>query len=167
MRKASTSQLFPVRDHENHYSLGLVRQFHHGSAPIRSIFSEARRKGFLTLDEDAELAIYHSTAGRLVRAESLASAQPRVAALAPRADGLLIESMAGDLSMLAIDNQHPEVSFASLWSRVWYENYSEPEYVWQSSASGNDFEPKFSLTPLVFGTFKAALYAMLFAFRWH
>jgi phosphate transport system permease protein len=158
-----TSQLFPVRDGENRYSLALVRQFHHGSAPIRSIFSEARRKGFLTLDEDAALAIYHSTAGRLVHAEPLASMQPRVAALAPRADGLLIESMAGDLSMLAIDNQHPEVSFASLWQKVWYENYSEPEYVWQSSASGNDFEPKFSLTPLVFGTLKAALYAMLFA----
>ena len=158
-----TSQLFPVRDHENHYSLELVRQFHHGSAPIRGIFSETRRKGFLTLDEDDELAIYHSTAGRLVHAESLASTQPRVVALAPHADGLLIESTTGDLSMLAIDNQHPEVSFASLWQRVWYENYSEPDYVWQSSASGNDFEPKFSLTPLVFGTLKAALYAMLFA----
>ncbi|MDX2418502.1 MAG: ABC transporter permease subunit, partial [Xanthomonadales bacterium] len=34
---------------------------------------------------------------------------------------------------------------------------------WQSSASSNEFEPKFSLTPLAFGTMKAALYAMLFA----
>ena len=62
-----------------------------------------------------------------------------------------------------IDNEHPEVSFASLWSKVWYENYSQPEYVWQSSASSNEFEPKFSLTPLAFGTLKAALYAMFFA----
>jgi phosphate transport system permease protein len=50
-----------------------------------------------------------------------------------------------------------------LWRKVWYENYPEPEYVWQSSAATNEFEPKFSLTPLVFGTLKAALYAMLFA----
>ncbi len=35
--------------------------------------------------------------------------------------------------------------------------------MWQSSAATNEFEPKFSLTPLVFGTLKAALYAMLFA----
>ncbi len=157
------SQLFPVRDLENHYSLELVRQFHQGSAPIRSILAEQRRKGFLALDEHDELAIYHSTAGRLVYAESLADMQPLLVALAPRADGLLIESKAGGLAMLAIDNDHPEVSFASLWQKVWYENYSEPAYVWQSSASGNDFEPKFSLTPLVFGTLKAALYAMLFA----
>jgi phosphate transport system permease protein len=155
--------LFPVRDAGNHYSLELVRQFHQGSAPIRSIFTEQRRKGFLALDEHDKLAIYHSTSGRLVHTESLADMQPLLVALAPRADGLLIESKAGGLAMLAIDNHHPEVSFASLWQKVWYENYSEPAYVWQSSASGNDFEPKFSLTPLVFGTLKAALYAMLFA----
>ncbi|MGD8812534.1 MAG: ABC transporter permease subunit, partial [Thioalkalispiraceae bacterium] len=37
------------------------------------------------------------------------------------------------------------------------------EYIWQSSSSSNDFEPKFSLMPLAFGTLKAAMYAMLFA----
>ncbi len=55
------------------------------------------------------------------------------------------------------------MSFSSIWRKVWYENYEQPEFVWQSSAATNEFEPKFSLTPLVFGTFKAALYAMLFA----
>jgi phosphate transport system permease protein len=65
--------------------------------------------------------------------------------------------------LLRISNEHPEISFTSLWRKVWYENYGEPEYVWQSSAATNDFEPKFSLTPLVFGTLKAAVYAMLFA----
>src|SRR5690606_18721035 len=58
---------------------------------------------------------------------------------------------------------HPEISWSSLWSKVWYESYSEPDYVWQSSAANNDFEPKFSLTPLSFGTLKAAFYAMLVA----
>ncbi len=157
------SQLFPIRDKENHHSLEVVRQFHQGSAPIRDIVNEQRRKGFLAIDQQDELAIYHSTSGRLVHAESLAKVQPRIVALAPRADGLLIESKDGGLSLLAIDNEHPEVSVSSLWKKVWYENYSEPQYVWQSSATGNDFEPKFSLTPLVFGTLKAALYAMLFA----
>ena len=39
----------------------------------------------------------------------------------------------------------------------------DPAYVWQSSASNNDFEAKLSLTPLSFGTLKAAFYAMLMA----
>jgi phosphate transport system permease protein len=46
---------------------------------------------------------------------------------------------------------------------VWYENYPAADYVWQSSAATHTFEPKFSLTPLVFGTIKAAVYALLFA----
>ena len=35
--------------------------------------------------------------------------------------------------------------------------------IWQSSAATQDFEPKISLTPLTFGTLKAAFYAMLIA----
>jgi phosphate transport system permease protein len=46
---------------------------------------------------------------------------------------------------------------------VWYEGHERPKYVWQSSAATSDFEPKFSLIPLVFGTLKAAFYAMLLA----
>ncbi len=44
---------------------------------------------------------------------------------------------------------------------MWYEGYNEPQYTWQSSSASNEFEPEFSLTPLAFGTLKAAFYAML------
>ena len=62
-----------------------------------------------------------------------------------------------------LDSEHPEASMKSIWGKVWYESYPEPDYIWQSSSASSDFEPKFSLTPLTFGTFKAAFYAMLFA----
>jgi len=159
----TVSQLFPVRDDQNRYSLELIRQFHNGSAAVKRIVTEQRRKGFLVLDAKDELTIYHSTANRLVHANSLTQLEPRAMALSPRADGLLIEGRDGTLSQLEIDNDYPEISFSALWQKVWYENYREPEYVWQSSAANNEFEPKFSLTPLVFGTIKAALYALLFA----
>jgi len=156
-------QLFPVRDSQNDYSLELIRSFQSDTARIRQIINEQRRKGFLAVDDHDGLAIYHSTANRLIRKEPLAELKPRAVALAPRADGLLIEGSDGALYQLVIHNEHPEISFSALWQKVWYENYSEPEYIWQSSAANNEFEPKFSLTPLVFGTLKAALYAMLFA----
>jgi len=35
--------------------------------------------------------------------------------------------------------------------------------VWQSTGGTDDFEPKLSLTPLVFGTLKGTFYALLFA----
>ena len=47
--------------------------------------------------------------------------------------------------------------------QVWYEGYDEPEYVWQSTGGTDDFEPKLSLSPLIFGTLKGTLYALLFA----
>ena len=156
------TQLFPVRDEDNQYSLQIIRRFEGQQSAITQIIPEQRRKGFIAVDAADNMTIFHSTAGKTVLREKL-TAQPSALALAPRASGLLLLYGDNNVEFIDIDNEHPEVSFASLWSKVWYENYSEPEYVWQSSASNNEFEPKFSLTPLAFGTLKAALYAMLFA----
>lgn len=159
----TVSQLFPVRDENNRFRLTLIRQFEGSGSPVAQILSEQRRKGFVVLDSAQHVAVYHSTAGTRVLSEDLGGLQPRAIALSPRSNGLMIEGAGGSLRMLALENEHPEVSFSSLWGKVWYENYEQPEFVWQSSASTNEFEPKFSLTPLVFGTLKASLYAMLFA----
>ncbi len=68
-----------------------------------------------------------------------------------------------NLLVWSIDNPHPEVNLKTLFGRVWYESYNQPEFVWQSSSGNDDFEPKFSLVPLLFGTIKGTLYAMIFA----
>lgn len=62
-----------------------------------------------------------------------------------------------------IDNPHPEASIKTMFGKVWYEGYSKPEYVWQSSSQSDDAEPKLSLVPLIFGTMKGTFYAMLFS----
>jgi len=157
------TQLFPVRDENNEYSLEVIRRFEGQQGAITRIIPEERRKGFVSLDTSGSLAIYHSTSGRMVLQQDLAGGANSSLALAPRASGMLVLNTDGSADFLDIENEHPEVSFSSLWSKVWYENYAKPEYIWQSSASSNAFEPKFSLTPLAFGTLKAALYAMLFA----
>lgn len=95
--------------------------------------------------------------------ENILDKQPVAGAISPRADKLIVERADGVLQTFKIDNEHPEVSWSALWEEVWYESYQEPEYTWQSSASSNDFEPKFSLMPLAFGTLKAAFYAMVVA----
>ena len=156
-------QMFPVRSTLNDFHLQSTRSFDPMPSAVELIVPEERRKGFVVLDRENNLAIFHSTAGRQVMEKPLEKLGPRYIALSPRANGVLIEAAGGRLAMLDVDNDHPELSFASLWQKVWYENYEEPEYVWQSSAATNEFEPKFSLTPLVFGTIKAAFYAMLFA----
>ena len=69
----------------------------------------------------------------------------------------------GRLSHWALRNPHPEVTLGTLFGRVWYEGYAQPEYVWQSTGGTDDFEAKFSLTPLIYGTLKGTFYALLFA----
>jgi phosphate transport system permease protein len=157
------SQVFPVRNADNDYALQHVRDFEGLDAPIAELLPEGRRRGFAAVSETGRLGLYHSTAGRKLLEHQLAGTAAAALAFPPRADQLLKLDRAGDLTRLHIDNPHPEVSLATLWRAVWYENYPEPRFIWQSTAANDDFEPKFSLTPLAVGTLKASLYAMLFA----
>ncbi|MCP5853903.1 phosphate ABC transporter permease, partial [Klebsiella pneumoniae] len=100
--------------------------------------------------------VFHSTAHRTLLVEPAAEG-PGILALSPRANRIFIEE-GGKLLPLNLKNPHPEISFSALWGTVWYENYDEPKYVWQSTASNTDFERKLSLSPLTFGTLKAAFY---------
>ncbi len=156
-------QWFPVRDADNNYTLHNVRSFHDQHAAIVAIAPEYSRKGFVALDQDGVMGIYHTTAERTLLIEPLVDTANAVMALSPRANGLLAVTSAGQAKLLSLDNEHPEVSWHSLWEEVWYESRDKPEHIWQSSSASNDFEPKFSLTPLTFGTIKAAFYAMAVA----
>ena len=157
------TQWFPVRDPENNYTLEKIRSFDSQSARISSIAPEYFRKGFLTTDDAGYLGIYHATAGRTVKLEKLSDNTLTQLAVAPRANAMLVEDETGVLQFWNIDNEHPEISWSAIWGKVWYESRDQPEYIWQSSSASSDFEPKFSLTPLAYGTLKAAFYAMLFA----
>ena len=57
----------------------------------------------------------------------------------------------------------PEISFGALFSKVWYEGYTEPAFVWQSSGGTDDFESKLGITPLMVGTLKGTLYSLVLA----
>lgn len=84
------------------------------------------------------------------------------AAFSPTGNALLLENVVG-WSYYRVNNAYPDINWHSLWQRVWYENYPEPAYVWQSTGADDHYQPKFSLVPIIFGTLKAAGYAMLFA----
>jgi len=156
-------QLSIQRDSENRYQLRQVRSFN-SSGSISTLIPERLRKGFTVLDQEGGLDLFYTTSERtLLREEKLLPAALRSAAMAPRGDGLLVETRDNRLLAYELHNPHPEISWSTLWSKVQYEGYPEPQYIWQSSAANNDFEAKFSLIPLVFGTFKAAFYAMLFS----
>ncbi|MDP1932333.1 MAG: ABC transporter permease subunit [Gammaproteobacteria bacterium] len=157
----NVSQWFLVR-RDGNFAIEKVRDFDAGGRVV-ALSPEQRRKNFVTANEQGYIGIYNSTAHRQVAYEQLVTGVPETIAVSARGDGILIETTTGNFSFWSIENRHPEVSWEALWQEVWYENYQEPEYIWQSSAANNDFEPKYSLAPLSFGTLKAAFYAMLLA----
>ncbi|MHB8121605.1 MAG: ABC transporter permease subunit [Desulfuromonadaceae bacterium] len=85
------------------------------------------------------------------------------AALSPKGNTLSVLDGSHSLTVWKIDIPHPEISFSTLFGKVWYEGYDKPEYSWQSSSASDEYEPKMSLVPLVFGTIKATMFAMMFA----
>jgi len=156
----SVVQWFMSRDGAE-WKLSNVREFDTGIKQGGLIATEQRRKGFEIADRSGAIHLCHSTADRCVLSEKVAEGPLRAVAMAPRANTMLVESDGGKLQVWRVDNRHPEVSWSALWSKVWYENYEKADYIWQSSAANNDFEPKYSFMPLAFGTLKAAFYSLL------
>jgi phosphate transport system permease protein len=157
------SQWSMVRGEQGRSALKNIRQFKVSDNPITQIKAEQRRKGFIAVDTTGGIGVYHSTAERELIKKQV-SKKPAIAlSLSPRANNFILETDDKQLHVWSLENEHPEVSLKSLWQQIWYESYSKADYIWQSSSASNDFEPKMSLTPLVFGTLKASFYTMLVA----
>ena len=121
-----------------------------------------RRRGLVVGGEDGSVGLYYSTSGRRLLLDNWSGDPISFAALSPKGDGAVV--LAGDrLLDRSIDNPHPEISFRTLFLPVWYEGYAAPKWVWQTTGGTDAFEPKMSLWPLIFGTLKATLYALLFS----
>jgi phosphate transport system permease protein len=157
------AQWFLVRDDNNDNHLTHIRTFKPMGHAIATLAPEHYRKGFLAGDIEGNIGLYYATSNRQMLTRSAGSDPVLAIGIAPRANAILVQTGNASLQTAKVDNDYPEVSFSSLWQKVWYESYQAPEYNWQSSAATSDFEPKLSVAPLTFGTLKAAFYAMLVA----
>ncbi len=133
---------------------------HDGAVTV--ILPASRSKTIYSLDKAGVVSADHMTSER--RLLEMRTAKPLVRfAVSGGDNGAIALDADGNITFWHIDNPHPEVSLKTLFAPVWYESYDKPAYVWQSSAASDDFEPKLSLTPLIFGTLKGTVYAMIFA----
>ena len=140
-----------------------VNEFASHSAPVIAVGVSRRTKGFATIDAAGGWALHHATTGRTQLTAQSGVHDVAAAAMAPRGDGVVLVGAGGQLDRWAIDNPHPDVTWGTLFGKVWYEGYDEPDYVWQSSGGSDAFEPKLSLVPLLFGTIKGTVYGLLLA----
>ncbi|MGO2465427.1 MAG: ABC transporter permease subunit [Serratia proteamaculans] len=146
---------------DQRWQLTPVQHFDHQSEPQDLLVAEPYRRVFATLRPDGGFSLFSSIQPQPLLNGRLSTGVQQMA-FAPRGDGLLLETAQG-WQHYPIDNPYPDVTWRSLWHKVWYENYPEPAYVWQSTSGEDSYQAKFSLMPVIFGTFKAAAYAMLFA----
>ena len=129
---------------------------------VTKIYTEQFRKSFYTLTPSGEMGVFYTTSEADLWRGQLTTGKTSAFAISPRADGLVI--VEGNLlKVFSVENEHPEVTWSALWEEVWYEGYPEAKFIWQSTSGSDDFEGKFSLVPISFGTMKAAMYAMMFA----
>ena len=159
-RSGQLSQWFFVPDEFHTPRLRRIRTFSsRASAPLM-LAGLAEKNSFVTLEENGTLSLYSLTSNRARLQTGVLNTSPE--ALAADSNHLWLE---GDrrISRWQLQAPHAEITFASLWQRLWHEGYEAPEYIWHSSSNGTDSAAKYSLLPLIFGTLKAALYAMLLA----
>ena len=140
-----------------------VRDLASHAGAVTAISPSLRDKGFLTAGASGGVAVHHSTSGQtLIQIPGNGSAV-LAAMFAPKTDGALVLNDSGRLTTYDIENEHPESTFSSLFFPVLYEGYEEPLQIWQSTGGSDAFEPKFGLWPIMFGTLKGTIYAMLLA----
>jgi len=136
------------------------------TAAITAIASSPRSRLLAVADASGVIRLLQTTTGRTAAAlrgnagDALAGPARRLL-IAPRENRLLAADE-GRLAAWSLSPAYPEVSWRSLFGRVWYEKYPAPVHAWETTGH-ESFEPKFGLVPLIFGTLKATLYSMLFA----
>lgn len=143
------------------YHLVPAHELRLGTTPIRGIVSSQQNHVAVLNDDQGTLHVVFVTTDDLrLSTQSPLGKETRWCVLDPGDDTLLAASRQS-LAIAPISLKHVEASWATYFGKVWYEGYSEPQYIWQSSAGTETAEAKLSLMPLVFGTLKATLYAML------
>ncbi|WP_347242715.1 ABC transporter permease subunit [Thermogutta sp.] len=189
-REGDVSAWFPIKPESANTPDGvqLVRGhlFRKGPAAAVCFGPSQRSRLFSVAYSDGTVRVFHATSEQLVVEDKFApqgtgpalqtfgqsgalsdvekmwkTGAPAVV-IGPKEDALIaVEKHQARLWRLAAP--HAGITLRSVFGRVWYEGYSKPEFVWQSSSGTDDFEPKYSLTPLIFGTVKATAFALLFA----
>jgi phosphate transport system permease protein len=120
-----------------------------------------RNKAYLQAVGDTLSLRYATTAA--VRWTSTVDAPIVSAVINAKYERIAAATTDGRILQFDLDDPHPESSLRGLFGKVWYEGQSEAAYKWSSSGANDDFEPKLSMIPLIFGTLKATFYAMLIA----
>jgi phosphate transport system permease protein len=155
---------FPIRTPANLFKFRKIHEFDSHKKAVSQIYGSPRNRSFLTIDAGGEVHLNFSTTGKTELKFEPLQAEIQAASISPKSDGILVINNRNEIGHYTLHDPHPEKTLKTLFGKVHYEGYTKPEFVWQSTGGTDEFEPKLSLIPLIFGTLKGTLYAMFFSF---
>jgi phosphate transport system permease protein len=147
---------------QQNFKLVMAHDLHRGDGAVTCVGGSERSRMIAVGYDKGGIRVYHVTADHLVLETEMKGADPVTQVIITPKDDGLIAAVPGRMVCWDFDPKHPEATWASLFWPVWYEGYSEPIHMWQSSFAGVESEMKLGLYPLIFGTIKATFYSMLF-----
>lgn len=150
-----------IPEGQNERLFGQTKTFPALSSGATFFARSLRNKSFLLGNAD-EVSLRFSTTEEIRWQEKLPF-NVRLATISGKNDRIVLLDDQSAMHFYLLKDPHPETSFRALFGKIWYEGSSGPRFDWQSTGGSDTFEPKLSLVPLIVGTFKGTLYAMLFA----
>jgi phosphate transport system permease protein len=157
---------FPVRPDGSKTTDGvemvMAHRFPGNGSAVTSLASSVRSRLIASGYADGTVKLHFVTSEKNIVDIQAGQGHPVTGlAITPKDDGLIVLTDSG-VSRYNVWIGHPETTVHSLFLPVWYEGYPTPEKVWQSVGGTDDFESKFGVWPLVFGTIKATTYSLIF-----
>ncbi len=138
-----------------------TQEFPDTQGAYRFFQKSLRNRSFLWGDQQG-VALYYATTANL-RWHQNSSVPILLGGLSKKYHKIALLNDQYQFEMLDLSDPHPEAGLKSFFGKIHYEGASEPAYVWQSTGGSDSFEPKLSLMPLIYGTLKGTIYALLFA----
>ncbi len=129
---------------------------------IAALIASPRDRAFFALSKNGPARWLFSTTGKELATIAMGNTPVHLAAVNTRGDALAILHENTTLRVYDLDSSYPEAGWSGFFKRLLYEGYEKAAYVWQSTGSDAS-EPKLSLVPLIWGSVKGALYALVFA----
>lgn len=156
--------LYPQVDAEGNRRriFGKTKEFPALSSAVLGYSASQKNRSFFVSSEKSLRLCYATTADVRWEDESLPYVASELCGNGELTQ-LWVKDAEGKSHFYEVTDLFPEAGMDALFSKVWYEGYDEPAWQWQSVGGTDDYEPKLSLIPLIFGTLKGTFYALLFA----
>lgn len=140
---------------------GRTKDFGHLPLTPEVFASSTRNKAFVIAGQDFATLLFSTTETERWRATLPFAVERSV--IGGKYDRILFLDEGGRMHLYRLNDPHPEAGVRTFFGKLWYEGQAGPSFDWQSTGGSDDFEPKLSLVPLIFGSLKGTFYAMVFA----